>query len=89
MFTIGTAPSIPVMAIYVAYYPTNGEYLLALAVTVIVTLAMLLLTFYCYPSTDNTPKDFFARLVCALRCKDSCYGRHLANGMFFESALSS
>jgi len=79
LFTLGTAPSIPVMALYVIYNPSVSSFQLALAVTVIVTIAMVILTTYCYPREDHTPRAFFVNLLCVFCCKDSCWGKHLAN----------
>jgi hypothetical protein len=53
MFTLGTLPSVPCMAIYCYYNQENKDFQLALAICVIVTFGTMMLTFACYPSIEE------------------------------------
>lgn len=80
---MGTAPSVPVMVLYVIFNPSVRTFQLALAVTIIVTIAMVILTTYCYPREDHAPRTFFVNMLCLFCCKDSWWGKHMANGTYF------
>ena len=61
-FTIGTILTIPVMAIYVSYFPTNHEYAGALFCCSLGSVLAVIITMLFYP-TKNGDKDFMAPIL--------------------------
>ena len=58
MFTIGTVPTIPIMAIYVYYNQSDRTFQLALVICIIASIGSLIMTFYCYPSEGKEGEGY-------------------------------
>ena len=53
MFFIGTIPSVPIMAVYLAYNRDNGTFALALLICIVVSFLTWIVVLCCYPNPGH------------------------------------
>ena len=82
MFFIGTAPSIPIVSLYVYEEPHSSTFILALAISVFATFSMGLFVYLTIPIAGHvhkiapTHKLDFIKVCC---CNSDCFNKHLEN----------
>jgi hypothetical protein len=99
LFFLGTAPSVPLMAIYVAYNGSHGEYGLAFVLCCLFTLAMALFIAAVTPSkqemekrraeelptVETSPKSYVAPFFLFCLPSSSGLRRHIQNDWLLGS----